>query len=154
MNMTASTEEVRFHNVNLCPLSPAQINQLSTFNLLRTIAFSRCLLLSVSISNDFMLLISAGREHNLTLYVTDSVPCDRATFALDDDGITQFLCSGDGKYERKLDICHANASERLPLHLESVSDESPYFRASELIPRHVQTGMGKTPVLGEASLFL
>ncbi|KAH7694843.1 hypothetical protein AAVH_38105 [Aphelenchoides avenae] len=82
--------------------------------------------------------MSTHREHDLTLGVSDSVPCVRATFAVDDDGILQFLCSGEGNYERKLEICHTNATEQLPLRLESAFaaiQGEPQVKLT-LVPRH------------------
>lgn len=122
--MTGSANLVRFRNVNLCSLSSGLLKQLATFNIIRDVEFDRCLMLSSSIDNEFLRLISEHREHELALSVSDSVPCDRATFAVDDDGLLQFLCSGKGNYERRLEMWHANATEELPLRLETVSDEN------------------------------
>jgi hypothetical protein len=120
----ASVEQLRFENVSLCPRSPRELKQLSTIKSLRSLVFDRCLMLSSSIDNEFVKVISADREHDLMLFLTHSIPCDRATFAVDDNEILQFLCSGEGKYARRLDICNASVTEELPKHLETVSERA------------------------------
>lgn len=90
----AAVDSLRFHRINFCPLSAAEIDRLTTLNLRTELYFSDCRLLSNHITDEFLEKLS--RMGLSTVAIEGSVPANKAMFEASDDGVLA-LCFPDGQ---------------------------------------------------------
>lgn len=106
--------DFRLHDINLCPLTPEGFKRIIELRGIQEVFIRRCRMRSVHVDNEFLRRFSEGKAADVSLFITLSPPCDRATYDVDDDGVMQFVFSSVGKQKRSLFLHHASVTPQLP----------------------------------------
>ncbi|KAH7701412.1 hypothetical protein AAVH_31456 [Aphelenchoides avenae] len=109
---TATVEQLHFSRLSFCPVTPDDCAKVLRLDGLRELEFSQCSMLSAHFDNAF--LSNFPVEGETSLYLDESIPCDRSEFAMNDEGILAYLFASGSNGTRWLELYNVGATEELP----------------------------------------
>lgn len=121
---TTIVERLLFNRLSFCPLSPSDLAKLLRLDGLRALGFSRCCMLSAHFDNAFLSNFPVNGETRL--FLEDNILCDRNEFALNDEGVLQYMFASGSNGMRWLQLHNVNASDDLPRKILEVTDSTPH----------------------------